>query len=60
MVEQSLIIACGALAREIQQVKVGNGWKHVDLVCLDASLHHRPQEIPGLLAEKLDSIVGQY
>ena len=60
MVEQSLIIACGALAREIQQVKVANGWKHVDLVCLDASLHHRPQEIPERLAEKLDSIGGQY
>jgi len=60
VVEPSLIIACGALAREIQQVKVANGWKHVDLVCLDASLHHRPQEIPERLAEKLDLIGSQY
>jgi len=60
VVEQSLIIACGALAREIQQVKVANDWKHVDLVCLDASLHHRPQEIPGRLAEKLGAIGAGY
>ncbi|MDG1233557.1 MAG: DUF1638 domain-containing protein [Pseudomonadales bacterium] len=60
MVEQSLIIACGALAREIQQVKVANDWKHVDLVCLDASLHHRPQEITGRLAEKLGAIGARY
>jgi len=32
-----LVIACGALAREILAVIDGNGWAHIDLTCLPAS-----------------------
>jgi hypothetical protein len=51
--ESVLIIACGALATEIDQLKKSNGWQHLDLACLDAKLHHRPERIPERLREKI-------
>lgn len=42
-----LIIACGALAREILALKAVNGWEHLDLTCLPAILHNRPERIPA-------------
>ena len=41
-----LLIACGALAREILALRDLNGWDHLDLACLPAKLHNRPSEIP--------------
>lgn len=41
-----LVIACGALAREIADLKRSYGWGHLRLRCLDAKLHNRPAEIP--------------
>jgi len=41
-----LLIACGALAREILAVRDANGWMHLDLQCLPADLHLRPERIP--------------
>ncbi len=40
-----LLIACGALAREILAVKERNGWDHMDLTCLPAILHIQPDRI---------------
>ena len=40
-----LLIACGALAREILALKAANGWDHLDLQCLPAILHSRPERI---------------
>ncbi|MEP6064505.1 MAG: DUF1638 domain-containing protein [Paracoccaceae bacterium] len=40
-----LIIACGALAREIIDLKAVNGWDHLDLTCLPANLHLYPEKI---------------
>jgi hypothetical protein len=40
-----LIIACGALAREILDLKYANGWTHLDLTCLPANLHLYPDKI---------------
>lgn len=42
-----LIIACGALAREILALKQANGLEHVSLLCLPAELHNRPERIAG-------------
>ena len=53
MAEKILVIACGALAREIDELKAAYGWDHVQLSCLDAKLHHRPALIPGRLREKI-------
>ncbi|MEI4470590.1 DUF1638 domain-containing protein [Frigidibacter sp. MR17.24] len=40
-----LLIACGALAREILALKAANGWDHLDLTCLPANLHLWPDRI---------------
>lgn len=40
-----LLIACGALAREILDLKALNGWDHMDLTCLPAKLHLFPDKI---------------
>ena len=42
-----LLIACGALAREIMALKKANGWDHMDLQCLPANLHLWPDRITG-------------
>jgi hypothetical protein len=41
------IIACGALAREIGEIIAADRLDHIDLVCLPAILHNRPEKIPG-------------
>ncbi len=41
-----LLIACGALAREILALTEANNWSHLDLACLPAILHNRPERIP--------------
>lgn len=40
-----LLIACGALAREILALKSANGWDHLDLTCLPAIYHVHPEKI---------------
>ncbi|WP_299748931.1 DUF1638 domain-containing protein [uncultured Tateyamaria sp.] len=40
-----LLIACGALAREILDLKRTNGWDHMDLTCLPAKYHLFPDKI---------------
>jgi len=44
---QTLVIACGALAREIVALIRGHGWDHLRVQCLPADLHNRPGEIPA-------------
>lgn len=47
--EKVLIIACGMLAREILAVKAANGLDHLELTCLPAEYHFRPDQIaPGI------------
>ena len=41
-----LLLACGALAREILALIEANGWSHMDLHCLPANLHLYPDKIP--------------
>jgi len=42
----TLVIACGALAREITALKRSNGWTSLAVTCLPAELHNRPEQIP--------------
>jgi Protein of unknown function (DUF1638) len=48
-----LLIACGALAREILAVRDANGWTHLDLACLPAKLHNVPQRIPDAVRARI-------
>jgi hypothetical protein len=60
MTRPVLILACGALAHEIQHLKTVNGWSHMTLKCLDAELHNRPQLIAGQLKLKIEKYRDQY
>ena len=43
---KTLVIACGALAREVLALIEINGLDHITLTCLPAKLHNTPQDIP--------------
>lgn len=55
-----LILACGAIAREVLAVIRLNGWTHVDVRCLPAKLHNTPKEIAGAVDAKLTELAGRY
>ncbi len=46
-----LLLACGALAREILAVKAANGLGHLDLQCLPAIYHNHPERIIPAIEE---------
>lgn len=46
-----LLLACGALAREIIAVKDANRWDHMTLACLPAILHNTPDKIVPAVRE---------
>jgi len=55
-----LVIACGALAREIAALREANDWPHVDVRCLPAELHNRPERIPGAVRDTIRASRGRY
>ena len=55
-----LILACGAIAREVLAVIGLNGWTHVDVKCLPAKLHNTPRQIAGAVDAKLAELKGRY
>jgi Protein of unknown function (DUF1638) len=50
-----LVIACGAIAREVVAVIRLNGWSNVTLRCLPGKLHNTP----GHIAERVDAQLRQ-
>jgi hypothetical protein len=55
-----LVIACGALAREIVEFRAANGFRHLDIACLPAKLHNRPQLIAEAVREKIRANKAKY
>ncbi|GAB4296671.1 MAG: DUF1638 domain-containing protein [Roseovarius sp.] len=55
-----LLIACGALAREIMALKTANGWDHMVLQCLPAKYHLRPEKITEAVAATVAANRGNY
>jgi hypothetical protein len=55
-----LVIACGAIAREVLAVIRLNGWTHVTLKCLPAKLHNTPSLIADAVDLKLAAAAGRY
>ena len=51
-----LVIGCGALAEELSALKRANQWTTLDIKCLDAALHNRPERI----ADRLESLLAQH
>jgi hypothetical protein len=58
--QRTLVIACGALAREINQLKKLNGWQHLDLTCIDAALHFHPEKIGAALRARINENRDRY
>ncbi len=56
----TLVIACGALAKEIVALRQANGWSHMDVSCLPAELHNRPEKIPPAVREKIQRFRSRY
>lgn len=63
-----LVIACGMIAREVLAVKAALGLDHLEITCLPAELHYRPDRIPAAMdaailkarAEDWESILVGY
>ena len=55
-----LLIGCGALAREILDLKSTNGWDHLDLHCLPAILHNHPERIPAAVEAAVTARSADY
>jgi pyruvate/2-oxoglutarate dehydrogenase complex dihydrolipoamide acyltransferase (E2) component len=52
-VRPPLVIGCGALARELVELTRHAGLPAMDLTCLPASLHNRPEHIPGAVTARI-------
>jgi Protein of unknown function (DUF1638) len=48
-----LVIGCGALPRELVELTRRAGLPRMDLTCLPASLHNRPERIPGAVQARI-------
>jgi len=55
-----LLIACGALAKEIVEIKELNGWTHIKVQCLPAELHNRPEKIPGAVKAEIEKYRSEF
>jgi hypothetical protein len=55
-----LVIACGALAREIVALGTLSNWPHMAVQCLPAELHNRPEKIPTAVRAKIQAARGRF
>ena len=51
--DRALVIACGALAREIAALRAVNGWTALDVCYLPPELHNRPERIAPAVQAKI-------
>jgi hypothetical protein len=56
----TLVIGCGALARELKAVIAANGWTHIVLSLLPAELHNRPERIADAVRRRISEARGRY
>ena len=57
---QVLLIACGALAREILALTKANSWTHMDLQCLPAIFHNAPEKITPAVKAMIERSRAKY
>jgi hypothetical protein len=55
-----LLLACGALARELLALIRINGWDHMELACLPAILHNHPEKITDAVRAAVDKHRANY
>ena len=59
-VPRVLVLACGALARELVDIGSLHDLEGVTVDCLPASLHNTPDEIPNAVRARLDVVRDDY
>lgn len=57
---RSLLIACGALAAEIRAVIAANGLEAIDVRCVPAGYHNRPERIAPAVKRLILKARGKY
>ena len=57
---ETLFIACGALARELVDLKRLTGWTELTITCLPAHWHNTPQKIAPAVLRKIRSARNSY
>jgi hypothetical protein len=57
---RTLVIACGALSREITALKRASGWSRLDVTCLPPELHNRPEKIPAAVCAAIRAGRARY
>ncbi|MBT5896066.1 MAG: DUF1638 domain-containing protein [Rhodospirillaceae bacterium] len=58
--QKTLLICCGATAREVLAIVEGNGMGHMQVESLPAGLHNTPQFIPERVREKIRANRDQF
>ena len=48
-----LVIGCGALVRELREIAALNGSRHIEVECLPAIMHNRPERIPDAVRQRV-------
>ena len=57
---RTLLIACGALAREVVEMIRLNGWSNMTVACLPAAWHNTPARIPEAVRDKIRQARADY
>jgi hypothetical protein len=57
---QVLVLACGALARELGDITRLNNLDNVTVECLPGILHNRPERIPDAVRQRLEQARNNY
>lgn len=60
MQEKILVIACGAIARELVRIKNLNQWDQLEFQCLPPELHNTPEQLPAAVKAKIESQAASY
>lgn len=55
MKDKVLVIACGAIARELVHIRKLNQWDHIEFQCLSPELHNSPGQLPAAVRAKIES-----
>lgn len=55
-----LVIACGAVANELVRIRRLNDWQAVEIQCLPAELHNRPERIAPAVERKIMENEGRF
>ena len=58
--DRVLVLACGALSRELREIVDLNHLEHVDVQCLPARLHNTPADIPAAVEARLADVADGY